>query len=75
MLLVVLNKMLRKIPSQVSNSDLEKYIEAKKCDDFIFENRDIDDKLDFEPCPRPREEARSKQKNRQDIGYPYNIHD
>jgi len=46
MLLVELNKMLRKIPSPVSNSDLEKYIEAKKCDDFIFENRDIDDKLD-----------------------------
>ena len=22
---------------------LEKYIEAKKCDDFIFENRDFDD--------------------------------
>ena len=46
MLLVELNKMLRKIPSQVSNSDLEKYIEAKKCDDFIFENRDINDKSD-----------------------------
>ena len=37
--------MSKKIPSQDSNSRLEKYIEAKKCDDFIFENRDIDDKL------------------------------
>jgi len=38
--------MSKKIRSQDSNSNLEKYIEAKKCDDFIFENRDIDDKLD-----------------------------
>ncbi len=39
------NKMSKKIPSQVSNSELDKYIEAKKCDDFMFENRDFDDNL------------------------------
>ena len=42
------NKMLRKTLSQVSNSELEKYIEAKKCDDFMFENRNFDDNLDEE---------------------------
>ena len=35
--------MSKKTHSQDSNSELEKYIEAKKCDDFIFENRDFDD--------------------------------
>ena len=46
MLLVESSKTWKRTHSVVSNSDLEKYIEAKKCDDFIFENRDIDDKLD-----------------------------
>ncbi len=43
--------MLKKILSLVFNFKkeyqysikLKKYIEAKKCDDFIFENRDFDD--------------------------------
>ena len=48
MSLVESNKMSRKIPSQDSNSKLEKYIEAKKCDDFMFENRDFDDNVDVE---------------------------
>lgn len=47
MSLVGLNKMLKKILSLVFNFNkkptLKKYIEAKKCDDFIFENRDFDD--------------------------------
>ena len=42
------NKMSKKTPLQDSNSKLQKAIEAKKCDDFMFENRDFDDNLDEE---------------------------
>jgi len=38
-----LSRMSKKTHSPISNSELEKYIEAKKCDDFIFENRDFED--------------------------------
>ena len=41
MLWVALNRMLEQILSLDSNYKLEKYIEAKKCDDFIFENHDL----------------------------------
>ena len=57
MLWVALNKMLERILSPDSNSELEKYIEAKKCDDFIFENRNFDDKSKI--CALNREECLS----------------
>ena len=43
------NKMSRKTPSQDSNSKLEKKILAKKCDDFIFENRNFDGTIEESP--------------------------
>ena len=46
-----------------SNSDLEKYIEAKKCDDFIFENRDIEDKHEKTCLNRGRVPPLSMPKN------------
>ena len=45
------NRMLRKIHSQGFNSE---NIEAKKCDDFIFENRDFDDNSIFDCLNRGR---------------------
>ena len=43
------NKMSRKTLSQGSNSELEKKILAKKCDDFIFENRNFDGTIEESP--------------------------
>ena len=51
MSLVESSKMLKKIHSQGFNSE---NIEAKKCDDFIFENRDFDDNSIFDCLNRGR---------------------
>jgi len=49
MWLVVSNRMSKRTHSQDSNSKLEKKILAKKCDDFIFENRNFDGTVEESP--------------------------